>query len=81
MNRLNIRGRLTSINVQKVVWCADEPGLACERIDAGRHFSGTLPEMLLRHTAMETDAIDADFAQLAQWAPRIIYALIVLGIA
>jgi len=35
---LKIWGRLTSINVQKVVWCADELGLPCERIDAGRDF-------------------------------------------
>ena len=32
---LKIWGRLTSVNVQKVVWCADELGLACERIEAG----------------------------------------------
>ena len=32
---LKIYGRLTSVNVQKVVWCADELGLAYERIEAG----------------------------------------------
>ena len=32
---LKIWGRLTSVNVQKVVWCADELGLEYERIDAG----------------------------------------------
>ena len=32
---LRIWGRLSSVNVQKVVWCADELGLAYERIDAG----------------------------------------------
>ena len=32
---LKIWGRLTSVNVQKVVWCADELGLACERVEAG----------------------------------------------
>ena len=32
---LKIWGRLTSVNVQKVVWCADELGLSYERIDAG----------------------------------------------
>ena len=32
---LKIWGRLTSVNVQKVVWCADELGLDYERIDAG----------------------------------------------
>ena len=35
---LKIWGRLTSVNVQKVVWCADELGLAYDRIDAGRDF-------------------------------------------
>jgi glutathione S-transferase len=35
---LKIWGRLSSVNVQKVVWCADEMGLAYERIDAGGQF-------------------------------------------
>lgn len=35
---LKIWGRLNSINVQKVVWCADELGLDYERIDAGGAF-------------------------------------------
>jgi glutathione S-transferase len=35
---LRIWGRITSINVQKVVWTADEIGLAYERIDAGGAF-------------------------------------------
>jgi glutathione S-transferase len=35
---LKIWGRLSSVNVQKVVWCADEIGLAYERIDAGGRF-------------------------------------------
>lgn len=38
---LKIWGRITSINVQKVVWCADELGLAYERIDVGGAFGGT----------------------------------------
>lgn len=32
---LRIWGRLTSVNVQKVVWCADELGIDYERIEAG----------------------------------------------
>lgn len=32
---LKIWGRLTSVNVQKVVWCADELGLPYDRIEAG----------------------------------------------
>jgi len=35
---LKIWGRLSSINVQKVVWCANELGLAHERVNAGRSF-------------------------------------------
>jgi glutathione S-transferase len=38
---LRIWGRLSSVNVQKVVWCADEIGLAYERIDAGGAFGLT----------------------------------------
>src|SRR5690606_36054921 len=37
---LRIRGRVTSINVQKVLWCADELGLDYERIDVGGKFGG-----------------------------------------
>ena len=44
---LKIWGRLSSINVQKVVWCADELALAYERIDAGRQFGvNDTPEYL-----------------------------------
>ena len=35
---LKIWGRISSINVRKVVWCAQELGIAFERVDAGRHF-------------------------------------------
>lgn len=37
---LRIWGRVTSVNVQKVLWCADELGLDYERIDAGGKFGG-----------------------------------------
>ena len=44
---LRIWGRISSINVQKVVWCADELGLDYERIDAGGKFGvNTTPEFL-----------------------------------
>ena len=33
-------GRLSSVNVQKVVWAAGEVGLAFERIDIGGAFGG-----------------------------------------
>ena len=35
---LKIWGRKNSINVQKVLWCCDELGLAFERLDAGAQF-------------------------------------------
>ncbi len=35
---LTIWGRANSINVQKVLWCCGELGLAYERIDAGNEF-------------------------------------------
>jgi glutathione S-transferase len=38
---LRISGRISSINVQKVVWCARELGLPFERIDVGGAFGGT----------------------------------------
>ena len=38
---LRIWGRLSSVNVQKVVWCADELAIAYERIDAGGAFGLT----------------------------------------
>ena len=44
---LKIWGRVSSVNVQKVVWCADEIGLAYERIDVGGKFGGNdTPEYL-----------------------------------
>jgi glutathione S-transferase len=35
---LRIWGRLSSVNVQKVIWCADELALRYERIEAGGKF-------------------------------------------
>ena len=44
---LTIWGRANSMNVQKVLWAAEECGLRFERIDAGRGFGGTeSPEYL-----------------------------------
>lgn len=37
---LRIWGRISSVNVQKVVWCAEELALAYERLDAGGKFGG-----------------------------------------
>lgn len=38
---LKIWGRASSVNVQKVLWAADELGLRYERIDIGGKFGGT----------------------------------------
>jgi glutathione S-transferase len=38
---LKIWGRASSVNVQKVLWAADELGLPYERIDVGGRFGGT----------------------------------------
>ena len=44
---LRIWGRISSVNVQKVVWCCDELGLPYERLDAGGAFGGNdTPEYL-----------------------------------
>jgi glutathione S-transferase len=47
---LKIWGRLSSVNVQKVVWCCDELGEAYERVDAGGKFGiNDTPEYLARN--------------------------------
>ena len=43
--------------------------------------SGTLPEMLMRHTSMETASINDSYSQFAEWLPRILYGLILLWMA
>lgn len=35
---IRIWGRKAALNVQKVLWCADELGIEYERIDAGQHY-------------------------------------------
>jgi len=37
---MKIWGRVNSINVMKVLWCADECGLAYDRVDVGMAFGG-----------------------------------------
>lgn len=60
---LTIWGRLSSLNVQKVVACANELGLAYERIDAGGTFGGLdTPEALARNPNALIPVIrDGDF--------------------
>lgn len=58
---LRIWGRITSINVQKVVWCADELGLQYERIDVGGAFGGTkTPEYLAMNPNSYVPTIEED---------------------
>ncbi len=58
---LRIWGRLSSINVQKVVWTASELGLAFERIDAGGSFGGNrTPEYLRMNPNGKIPVIDDD---------------------
>src|SRR6185295_9799295 len=58
---LKIWGRVSSINVQKVVWCAEELGLAYERVDVGGKFGGNdKPEYLAMNPNGLVPVIDDD---------------------
>lgn len=58
---LKIWGRTNSINVQKVLWCADELGLAYERTDAGGAFGVVnTPEYQRMNPNAKVPAIDDD---------------------
>jgi general secretion pathway protein F len=43
--------------------------------------SGKLPEMLLRHTRMETESINGFLEQLAMWIPRLVYGAVLMWMA
>jgi glutathione S-transferase len=58
---LTIWGRTSSINVQKVMWCCAELGLAHTRIDAGLAFGvNNTPEYLARNPNGLVPTIDDD---------------------
>ena len=58
---LRVWGRISSVNVQKVVWCADEIGLAYERLDAGGTFGKTkTPEYLAMNPNSLVPTIEED---------------------
>ena len=58
---LRILGRVSSINVQKVVWCCDELGLAYERVDIGGKFGGNdTPEYLAKNPTGLVPTIEED---------------------
>lgn len=47
---IRILGRASSINVQKVMWCAEEIGTAVQRVDIGGKFGGNnTPEYLAKN--------------------------------
>jgi glutathione S-transferase len=71
---LRIWGRLSSINVQKVVWCADELGLAYERIDAGGAFGLTkTPQYLAMNPNALVPVIEDDGLVLYESNPIVRY--------
>lgn len=58
---VKIWGRLSSVNVQKVVWCADELGLDYERIEAGGKFGVVdTPEYRAMNPNSKIPVIDHD---------------------
>lgn len=58
---LKILGRLSSVNVQKVVWCADELGLRYERTDVGGKFGvNNTPEYLAKNPNGLVPTIEED---------------------
>jgi glutathione S-transferase len=58
---LTIWGRLSSVNVQKVVWCADELGLQYERHDAGGKFGvNNTPGYLAKNPNAVVPTIEED---------------------
>lgn len=60
---LKIWGRVTSSNVQKVMWTVDELGIAYERVDAGRQF-GVVKEpwyLKMNPNALVPTIADNDF--------------------
>jgi glutathione S-transferase len=60
---LTIWGRANSVNVQKVLWCAEELGLSYRRIDAGMAFGrNTEPEYLaMNPNGRVPTLVDGDF--------------------
>ena len=58
---LRILGRLSSVNVQKVVWCAEEIGVPYERTDVGGKFGGNdTPEYLAKNPNGLVPTIEED---------------------
>jgi glutathione S-transferase len=62
-SNLTIWGRANSVNVQKVLWCAEELGLRYQRIDAGMAFGrNTEPDYLaMNPNGRVPTLVDGDF--------------------
>jgi glutathione S-transferase len=62
-SNLTIWGRANSVNVQKVLWCAEELGLSYQRIDAGMAFGhNTEPDYLaMNPNGRVPTLVDGDF--------------------
>lgn len=68
---LKIWGRRNSSNVQKVMWCCGELGLACDREDAGGPFGRTHDaDMLARNPNARVPTVDDD--GLVLWESNVI---------
>ena len=68
---LKIWGRRNSSNVQKVMWCCGELGLACDREDAGGPFGRTRDaDMLARNPNARVPTVDDD--GLVLWESNVI---------
>ena len=52
-----------------------DTGRLCGYLHTGEQ-SGTLPDMLLRHAGAETAAVDQFQQELADWLPRLFYAMV-----
>jgi glutathione S-transferase len=72
---LRIWGRISSINVRKVVWCARELGLDFERIEAGGKFGMVKTPQYLAlnpNALVPTIEVDDDGAPLHLWESNVI---------
>lgn len=52
-----------------------DTAILCSLIHTGEQ-SGTLPQILLRYTSAESAALDAFQQQIADWGPRLFYAMV-----
>jgi glutathione S-transferase len=71
---LTIWGRLSSVNVQKVVWCADELGIEYKRIEAGGKFGvNDTPQYLAMNPNGLVPVVDDDGFVLYESNPIVRY--------